>query len=156
MLERKRAGVNKLTNKQKVEGKRSVRPGAGDLEDEGENAQSPKGEGGREEEREGEDPAAPGSQVHYLGGPGPNPGPAKRPPGRLALGRGHNYTSAPGKDLKTKWRGLQSGSKALRSSEGVGPVHRNLLQGMWVQGKKKKIKISHFHPAWAVKIKAAF
>ena len=59
------------------------------------------------------------------------------PPGRLELGRGHNYTSAPGKDLKTKWRGPQSGSKALRSSEGVGPVHRNLLQGIWVQGKKK-------------------
>lgn len=40
------------------------------------------------------------------------------PPGGSQPGRGHNYTPAPGEDLKTKWRGLQSGSQSLRSSEG--------------------------------------
>jgi len=79
------------------------------------------------------------------------------PPGGSRLGRGRNYTSAPGEDLKTERRGAAVWKQGpCGHQRGARPVHRNLLQGMWVQERKKKIKINHFHPAWAVKIKAAF
>lgn len=77
------------------------------------------------------------------------------PPGGSRLGRGHNYTSAPGEDLKTEWRGLQSGSQGLRSSEG-GRARAQEHFTRHVGTRKKKIKINHFHPAWAVKIKPSF
>lgn len=74
------------------------------------------GEGGG---REGEDRAAPGSPVRHLGGPGPNAGRAKRAPGRLAARAGSQLHLGSRRGLKTpSGGGLQSGSKALRSSEG--------------------------------------
>lgn len=43
------------------------------------------------------------------------------PPGGSLLGRGHNYTSAPGEDLKTKWRGAavwKQGPAVIRGGPG--------------------------------------
>lgn len=99
------------------------------------------GEGVREEAR-GERTArlwAPRSATWEV--PAPRQAGPNVPPGGSPLGRGHNYTSAPGEDLKTKWRGLQSGSKALRSSEGGRASAQKLFTrrvGTW--GKKNQNK----------------
>lgn len=77
-----------------------------------------KGEGEREEAGRERTARLQASRSATWEVPAPTQARPKVPPGGSQLGRGHNYTSALGKDLKTKRRGLQSGSKALRSSEG--------------------------------------
>lgn len=80
------------------------------------------GEGEREEAgREGEDRAPPGSQVRHLGGPGPNAGPAKSPPGRLAARAGSQLHLGSGQGLKNQVAGAavwKQGPAVIRGGPG--------------------------------------
>ena len=60
------------------------------------------------------------------------------PPGGSRLGRGRNYTSAPGEDLKTERRGLLSGSKAPAVIRGgPGPCTGTFYKACGYKKKKK-------------------
>ena len=95
-----------------MEGKRNaVRPGQPGPRPRAKE-QSPREGGG--EEGAGRDRAArlPAPRSATWEVPAPAQAWPKVPPGGSRLGRGRNYTSAPGEDLKTERRGLLSGSKA--------------------------------------------
>lgn len=69
----------------------------------------------------------------------------RHPPGRASpphprgsrLGRGHNYTSALGKDLKLSGADCSLEARPCGHQRGARPVHRNILQGLWVREGKK-------------------
>lgn len=113
-------------------------------------------EGGRR--REGEGRAAPGSQVRHLGGPGPSAGPAKCPPGRLADRAGSQLHLGSRRGLKNQVAGAAVWKQGPAVIVGAGGRARALktFTGHVGTRKKKNTQINHFHPAWAVKIKAAF
>ena len=151
MLERKRARANPKSGGEE----KGCAPRATWTETQSKGAESA-GEGGRKEA--GRDRAAllPAPRFPTWEVPAQAQARPNVPPGGSRLGRGRNYTSAPGEDLKTERRGLLSGSKAPAVIRGgPGPCTGTFYKACGYKGKKK-IKINHFHPAWAVKIKAAF
>lgn len=121
-----------------MEGKRNAeRSSAGKLENLGETSKV-RGGGRKGGGREGEDLAATASEVRHLGGPGPNAGLAKCPPGRLEARAGSQLHLGSRRGLKNQVAGGCSlEARPCGHQRGAGPVHRNLLQGMWVQEKKK-------------------
>jgi hypothetical protein len=97
-----------------------------------------KGKKGRRQGRRG--PRGSRSPGRHLGGPGPNTGLGQASPRRIAARAGSQLHLGSRQRLKTKWRGLQSGSKALRSSEGgPSPCTGTFYKAYGYKKKKKKL-----------------
>lgn len=131
MLERKRARAN-----QRSEGEeKRCAPRATWTETQSKGAESA-GEGGRR--RGGIGPRGSPLPGPPLGRSGPSTGLAKRPPGRLAARAGSQLHLGSRRGLKNRTAGAAVWKQGpCGHQRGAGPVHRNLLQGMWVQEKKK-------------------